>query len=75
MQQAQSKQMEQFMDMFKTMMQHNAAPAPAPSNPNQQQSCKKCPHCKKTHRNHGGCWELEKNSAKRPTNWKSMKET
>ena len=77
MQQAYSKQIEQFIDMFKTMMQHNAAPVPAPvpANSNQQRPRKKCPHCKKTHRNHGGCWELEKNLVKCQANWKSVKET
>ena len=32
-----------------------------------------CPHCKKTHFEHGKCWELEANSSSRPANWKSVK--
>ncbi len=35
----------------------------------------KCKHCNKFHPNHteAQCWELKKNAAKRPANWKSAK--
>jgi hypothetical protein len=36
---------------------------------------KKCPHCNKFHFKHPECWELPANAAKRPANWKSVKES
>ena len=80
MHQAQAKQMEQFMEIVKTMRQAQATPTARPNNSNQQansnqQTCKKCSHCKKTHWNHGRCWELENNMTKCPANWKCVKDT
>lgn len=36
---------------------------------------KKCPHCNKFHFKHPEYWELPANAAKRPANWKSVKES
>jgi hypothetical protein len=37
----------------------------------------RCYHCNKNHPNniHNQCWDLDANTAKRPTGWKSMKST
>ena len=74
------EQMKQMMEMFQTvltqvgqtMSQTPAAPK-APGGP--RQSIKPCPHCKKKHRDHSKCWELETNKASRPEGWKSVKST
>ena len=31
---------------------------------------RECPHCHKYHKDHDGCWSLEKNKDKRPNGWK-----
>jgi hypothetical protein len=49
----------------------------------QEERCKKyneapiCSHCGKKHpaKKEDECWELEKNKASRPNNWKSSKNT
>ena len=64
-------QMEKLMDMFKASMEAmtNKQGTPAESN-----TIAKCPHCNRHHPKPDNCWELEKNAAKRPKNWKPVAE-
>jgi hypothetical protein len=66
----QTAQMEKMMEMFKETM---AAKQPE-TTPNTTFTHQKCPHCKLRHPKPDDCWELEKNAAKRPKNWKPVAE-
>ena len=39
-----------------------------------QSTIQKCPHCNLHHPKPDNCWELEKNTSKRPKNWKPVAE-
>ena len=74
-------QMQQMMDMFKTTLETltNKQSTTSASNsgvnaPSTSNTIAKCPHCKRRHPKPDNCWELEKNAAKRPKNWKPAAE-
>ena len=63
--------MEKMMDIFKASLEAmtNKQGTPTGSNTNA-----KCPHCNRRHPKPDNCWELEKNAAKPPKNWKPVAE-
>ena len=65
-------QMEKLMEMFTKQMEAMSTKQPAGTS--QNTTHQKCPHCKLRHPKPDDCWELEKNAAKRPKNWKPAAE-
>eukprot|EP00804_Cyclotella_cryptica_P022255 CCRYP_017925-RA/>CCRYP_017925-RA protein AED:0.39 eAED:0.39 QI:0/-1/0/1/-1/1/1/0/386 len=77
MQAAQDKQMEKLLELFTKSMEamkkvNSPAPTQTPSGGGGGTRTMKptCPHCNIRHLNHDDCWDLEKNKAKRPANYK-----
>jgi hypothetical protein len=64
-------QIEKMMEKFKTSLE---ALASKQSGSKARQTHPKCPHCKLCHPKPDDCWELEKNTSKRPANWKPVAE-
>lgn len=58
-------QMDKMMEMFKEAMAGKSSSA----TPSAKETYPKCPHCSRRHPKPDECWELEKNSSKRPKNW------